>query len=794
MKISYNWLNEYVSLDGVTPLELKEKLTLAGIEIEGLDPVASGDNLVIGKVLSVKAHPDSDHLNVCVVNYGEEDVQIVCGAPNVKENQKVIIAKPGANLPGGTIKKGVIRGIESNGMICALYELGVDKKHLSEEQLNGIEVLDNDAPIGEEPLKYLGLDDVVLDASLTPNRSDCMSMWGVSKEVGAILRRKATIPYNENASKVGSKTNLEIYSKTKNCPVFLGKIVNSVTIKPSPKWMVNYLHAAGVKAINNVVDISNYVMLETGQPLHFYDADKFSKKEITVVDGLTSTITALDGIEYKLEKDDLVITSNNEAIGLAGIMGGDTSKIDYDTKSIIIETALFNHVAIRNTANRLGLMTEASSRFTKGLEPLAQIKAMDRAVALLVELADAQGLEETVTVGNPTYEPIKVVETLEHCNNLLGTDFTMDQVKDVLDALDLNVVVDGTTFTCTIPSYRTDLKIREDIDEEIIRLIGFDTLKTTLPKMVATVGELDEKQKLERLTKTIMKSYGLSEIVTYSLVKEEFVKKGIMSFGDDVCLASPLSDDRKYVRNSLMSSMLECASYNQNRKATNINLFEISNVYKQEKMQTRLGIVLNGELQSSRSHKISIKNDFYVIKGLIQAYLEKLGIASSRITFDKNEDSNFFHPYRSAKVYIQNKLFGTFGEIHPAYAKKLDLSDVIYGEFIMDVLFEIKTSKLKFTTLDKYPSVSRDIALIVDRNLESKKILDTITKNGGKLIKSLEIFDIYTGEHVDADKKSVALTIVYQSKEKTLTEAEVSEVHNNILAKLEKEVQAILRS
>ena len=794
MKISYNWLNEYVSLDGVTPLELKEKLTLAGIEIEGLDPVASGDNLVIGKVLSVKAHPDSDHLNVCVVNYGEGDVQIVCGAPNVKENQKVIIAKPGANLPGGTIKKGVIRGIESNGMICALYELGVDKKHLSEEQLNGIEVLDNDAPIGEEPLKYLGLDDVVLDASLTPNRSDCMSMWGVSKEVGAILRRKATIPYNENASKVGSKTNLEIYSKTKNCPVFLGKIVNSVTIKPSPKWMVNYLHAAGVKAINNVVDISNYVMLETGQPLHFYDADKFSKKEITVVDGLTSTITALDGIEYKLEKDDLVITSNNEAIGLAGIMGGDTSKIDYDTKSIIIETALFNHVAIRNTANRLGLMTEASSRFTKGLEPLAQIKAMDRAVALLVELADAQGLEETVTVGNPTYEPIKVVETLEHCNNLLGTDFTMDQVKDVLDALDLNVVVDGTTFTCTIPSYRTDLKIREDIDEEIIRLIGFDTLKTTLPKMVATVGELDEKQKLERLTKTIMKSYGLSEIVTYSLVKEEFVKKGIMSFGDDVCLASPLSDDRKYVRNSLMSSMLECTSYNQNRKATNINLFEISNVYKQEKMQTRLGIVLNGELQSSRSHKISIKNDFYVIKGLIQAYLEKLGIASSRITFDKNEDSNFFHPYRSAKVYIQNKLFGTFGEIHPAYAKKLDLSDVIYGEFIMDVLFEIKTSKLKFTTLDKYPSVSRDIALIVDRNLESKKILDTITKNGGKLIKSLEIFDIYTGEHVDADKKSVALTIVYQSKEKTLTEAEVSEVHNNILAKLEKEVQAILRS
>lgn len=794
MKISYNWLKEYVSLDGVSPVELGDKLTNAGLEIESIDPVAQGDNLVIGQIKSVKPHPDSDHLNVCEVDYGEGNVQIVCGASNVREGAKVIVAKVGANLPEITIKKGNIRGVESNGMICALFELGVDKKQLTQEQIDGIEILDDNAPIGEEPLKYLGLDDVVLDASQTPNRADCVSMWGVAKEVGAVLRRKAAIPYNEGSANIGENTTLIIGSKSKNCPVFIGKVVNNVEVKPSPKWMVDYLHAAGVKAINNVVDISNYVMLETGQPLHFYDADKFEKKEITVVDGLTSKITALDGVEYQLEENDLVITSNGEPIGLAGIMGGDESKIDENTKSIIIEAALFNHVTIRGTANRLGLNTEASSRFVKGLEPLAQVKAVDRSVYLLKELASASGFEKTVVYGNPSYEPIKVVETLKHCNELLGTSYTMDQVKEVLDALDLNVEVEGDTFTCTIPSYRTDLKIREDIDEEIIRLIGFDSLPTTLPTMVATIGELDERQKLERNTKSMMKSFGLNEIVTYSLVKEEYINNGIMQFGEHVHLASPLSDDRKYVRNSLMPSMLECVSYNQNRKAGNINLFEISNVYEKNLVQNRLSIAISGELQSSKLHKVSIKSDFYTLKGMIETYLEKLGIVGSRISIRPNDDSVYFHPYRSAKIYIQNELFGIFGQVHPSYSKKMDVSNVVYGEFIMDVLNNIKIPRIKFTPLDKYPSVSRDIALIVDEELPSKEILSLISKNGNKLIKSLEIFDVYKGEHIEKGKKSIALNIVYQSKDKTLTENEVNEVHNNILEKLEKTLKASLRS
>ena len=793
MKISYNWLKEYVSLDDVSPIELADKLTRAGLEIEGVEPVASGNNLVIGKVLSVKPHPNADTLSVCDVDYGEGSVQIVCGAPNVKENKKVIVAKVGAKLPQITIKESEIRGVKSNGMICALFELGVDKKHLTQEQLDGIEILDDDAPIGEEPLKYLGLDDYVLDSSPTPNRTDCVSMWGLAKEVGAVLRRKANIPYNEGSANIGKPTTLIIDSKSKNCPVFIGKVVNKVKVKPSPDWMVNYLHAAGVKAINNVVDISNYVMLETGQPLHFYDADKFEKREITVVDGLTSKITALDGIEYQLEESDLVITSNNKPIGLAGIMGGDESKIDENTKSIIIEAALFDHVTIRGTANRLGLNTEASSRFVKGLEPLAQIKAVDRSIDLLKELAEADDFEETVIFGNPVYKPIKVVETLEHCNTLLGTDFTIDEVVEVLDALDLNVEVDNETFTCTIPSYRTDLKIREDIDEEIIRLIGFDRLPTTLTKMVATIGELDDSQKLYRKTKNILKSYGLSEIVTYSLVKEDYIKNGLMKFGEDVELASPLSDDRKFVRNSLMPSVLECVSYNQNRKASSINLFEISNVYQKDLVENRLAIALSGELQASRLHNVSIKNDFYTLKGIVEGYLEKLGIVSGRYSIKPNNDIEYFHPYRSVKIYIQNKLFGIFGNVHPSYENKMDVNDVIYGEFKMDVLNDIKIPRIRFTPLDKYPSVSRDIALLVDEDLPSKDILTLISRNGGKLIKSLEIFDVYKGEHIEKGKKSIALNIIYQSKEKTLTESEVNEVHDRILNRLEKDLKATLR-
>ena len=386
MKISKKWLSQYMDLSDMSIEEIADKITSAGLEVEGIEKMSQGSNLVIGKVISCEDHPDSDHLHVCQVDLGDKIEQIVCGAPNVTAGQKVIVARVGAKLLGGDIKAGVIRGQESNGMICSLLELGVDPHQLSEESKNGIEVLDEDAPVGNEnPLGYLALDDEILDVGLTPNRNDCMAAWSMALETGAILHKEVNIPYVEGASNVGEASRLIVRSETEKCPLFLGKVINSVTIKPSPKWMQELLMAAGMKSINNVVDISNIVMLETGQPLHFYDLDAIPAQEITVKDQQRFDYTALDGESYHIEEDDIVITTEGKPIGIAGIMGGDDSKIEETTKGIIIEAAIFHHVSIRNTSRRLNLGTDASVRYQKGIEPMATFKAVDRAVQLLIE-------------------------------------------------------------------------------------------------------------------------------------------------------------------------------------------------------------------------------------------------------------------------------------------------------------------------------------------------------------------------------------------------------------------------
>ncbi|MFI3284007.1 MAG: phenylalanine--tRNA ligase subunit beta [Erysipelotrichaceae bacterium] len=794
MKVSYNWLKEYVSLEGVSPSQLADGLTNSGLEIEELSPMASATNLVIGEVLTCGPHPDSDHLNVTTVEYGQGPVQIICGAPNCKAGIKVIVAKVGAVLPEITIKAAKVRGLDSNGMLCSLKELGVNEKYLTHEQVAGIEILPSDAPVGcADVLAYLGYDDVVLDASQTPNRADCMAMWSVAKEVGAVLRREVKLPVCEGASNVGEKSDLIIHSTSKNCQHFLGKVINKLVIKESPEWMKNYLHAAGIKSINNVVDISNYVMLETGQPLHFYDLNKMPAKEITVVDQLNMKLTALDNIEYQVLENDLVITSNGIATGLAGIMGGEDSKIDESTTGIIIESAHFNHVAIRNTAKRVGLMTEASSRFIKGLEPLAQHKAMDRAVQLLIELAEATELEETITFGQTNQNPVVVKETLSHCNQLLGTSFTMDEVVDVLTYLDFKPVVDGDEITCTIPSYRTDILIREDIDEEIIRLIGFKSLKETLPTMKATAGRLSVAQNLRRTTRNILNGFGLSEVVTYTLVNERFVEEGCMPFGEHVALASPMSEERKYIRNSLMHSMMECYSYNHARKLKDVNLFELSNVYEKGLVQERLAILLSGSLQESRLHQLNIESDFYVLKGIILTWLEKLGYQGGRIQIKPNDqDTVNFHPYRSASLLVGNQVVGIFGEVHPGLVKTYGCDQTLYAEIILDSLINGNPTKVKFQAIDRYPSVKRDIALVVSEDMEAGLLLKTITSST-KLVRNVEIFDIYTGEHVEKGYKSVALSIIYQANDHTLNEEEINEHHGRVLQNLENKCKANLR-
>lgn len=798
MRLSYKWLNEYVSLEGISPLELAEKMTTAGLEVEGLEPLAQGTGLVIGEVLECVDHPDSDHLHITTTRIGDkpEDVhQIVCGAPNIRKGLKVIVADDGAELLGGKIGARPVRGVDSCGMICSLNELGVDKKFLRDDQINGIEELPQDAPVGcKDVLGYLGLDDTILDVSLTPNRADCSAMWNMAKEVGAILNREVKWPSYEGKAECGTPSDFKVETKTENCSLFYGKVVNDVTIKPSPIWMQNYLRAAGMNAINNLVDISNFVMLETGQPLHFYDLRTFENHELTVVDDLDEKFVALDGNEFEVKPNDIMITTNGSSIGIAGVMGGEGSMVQEDTKGIFIEAAHFSHVSIRKTSLRLNLVTEAAQRFTKGLEPLSVEKAMNRAVQLLVEYADAKDLEETVKAGSEVYTPVVVDETLSHCNALLGTEFTMDQVSEVLTKLDFKPEINGDKITSHIPSYRVDIACSADIDEEIIRMIGFDSLKASLPTMKATVGKLSKRQSLRRLTRTVLAGLNLNEIITYTLVNDQFIEQAFMPKGDAVALAMPMSEARKYVRTSLINSVLECVQYNNAHGNSNNCFYEISKVYAKGVDEERLAIVLDGNLMQDRLHKIEVQGDFYCMKGIITEWLKRQGYNEARIKIKENKtDLEHFHPYRSAEIYIDRNKLGVFGEIHPAFAKQYDLKHVTYAELNMEVVLQAKTSKVKFEAVDKYPSVSRDIAIVVENSVKAEDIIDIIRKTGKKLVRSTEIFDIYEGEHVEEGKKSIALRIIYQASDHTLKEDEVTTLHTQIVENLEKKLNAELR-
>ncbi|MDF9838490.1 MULTISPECIES: phenylalanine--tRNA ligase subunit beta [unclassified Breznakia] len=795
MLISRKWLNQYMGLGDITINELADKITAAGLEVEGIEYMAEGTNLVIGKILTAKPHPDSDHLQVCEVDVVDEVLQIVCGAPNCRAGLNVIVAKTGAKLPELEIKKGLIRGVESNGMICSLLELGVDGKNLSDEQKAGIEELAEDAPIGEtKVLAYLGLDDEILDIGLTPNRNDCLAAFAMAKETGAVLNKEVTLPNYKGQSDGGLPTKLVVRSETEKCPLYTGKIIRNLTIKESPSWMRDLLMASGIKSINNVVDISNLVMLETGQPLHFFDLSKLEKEEIVVKDGMNCKYTALDGIEYQITEDDIMITIHDKPVAIGGVMGGDDSKIDDNTKGILIEAASFNHVAIRNTARRLNLNTDSSIHYQKGIEPKAPYIAMDRAVQLLVEYADADAIEETAFSADLTIDDVTFDVSLPRINHLLGTRFEENQVMDVLERLDFHPTKNGDFINVVIPSYRQDVKIEADIAEEIIRIIGFDDLESTMPMMSDTAGRLNRRQQLRRTLRSILCDQGFYEATSYTLVSEKMYKDSIMPLGSYEQLASPMSEDRKIIRGSILPSLLNCVAYNKARSLKNIPFFEISTVYGKDVMEERLAIVLQGALQENRWMKYEISPTFYMMKGMIQAILEKLGYNESRIIIKENTlDTTHFHPYRSAVVYIGKDLLGIFGVIHPNMAKAYEVSECVMAELNLEVILANKTSKVKYEAVSKYPQVVRDLAFVVEEDLAVSEITKAIKNCGKAIIKDVEVFDVYTGEHVEDGYKSIALSITFQANDRTLTDDEINQVHDKILSVLKDKLNAELR-
>ena len=794
MKVSLNWLKEYVNISNFTPEELSSIISKAGTEIEEICYFAKGSNLVIGQVEECE-DIEGTHLHKTLVNIGNEKIQIICGAPNCRKGIKVIVALPGANLPvngGFTIKKGMIRGYESNGMLCSLVELGVDNKYLREDQINGIEELDVNAPIGNnDPLGYLGLDDVIFDFKCLPNRGDTLAMYSLAKEVGACIKEKVTPLKEISLNEV--KNEYSVNSETDNCKLFTCRSVKGIKIKESPKWMKQYLESSGIRSINNVVDIGNYVMLLLGQPIHMYDADKLDSKEFIVKDNITGSFVALDEKEYLLEDGDITINIGSKIGCLAGVMGSKSTMIDDNTSNVVIEAAIFDGVRVRKTSNRLILVSESSQRYVRGIDNNITEYASKLCAKLLVEYADAQEISE-ISKYDVCDHSLKVVSTSAcQINKLLGTEFTNDEVIEVFNRLDFKNEVVNDIINVTIPSYRHDISIWQDLAEEVIRIIGFDDFKETIPASTLD-GLYTPYQKKRKQIREYLLDNGLHETVNYTLDSIKYVNDfNIFNNEEPVNVMQPMTEERSHLRTSIISSLLHTVNYNLNYRVKDINLFEISRIYTNNSEYERLGIVLNKDYKNTRWIKGNIC-DFYSLKGLIEGIFVMLGIDPVRYNIVRVEkDNKFYHPGRSAYITIGRKIVGVFGQIHPLMEKKYDVETCFIGELDLIELLNIKSSKIKFEDPCIYPSSSRDIALVVKDEVSSADIIKLIKKNSKGIINNVEVFDIYKGSNLEDGYKSIAISINYQSKDHTLKDDEILPVHNNILLILQKELSAELR-
>ena len=799
MLVSLKNVSQYVSLEGLSPEDIANKLTFAGVEVEEVSRLASGTNLVIGEVLECVAHPNSDHLHVLQVNLGEKygTTQIVCGAPNARAGLKVIVARVGAVLPQIEIKKGVIRGEESNGMCCSLLELGVDAKYLSDYQKAGIEELPADAPVGEENvLGYLGLDDVVLNLNVLANRPDLLSIFNVAREIGAIFSRPVNLP--KVASKVDFQTKLVVGSKTNRCSQFSGKEIRNIVTKPSPKWMSEYLMAMGVRSINNIVDIGNYVMLMTGQPLHMYDADKLAKAELYAQDDYDGDFIALDEKTYKVIPGDIVICSQNKPMCLGGVMGSLACAVDENTKNIYIEAASFDGASIRHTSNRLGLSSESSQRFVKGTNHFQSEFVLDYAASLINELCDAKENSNNVVYQNEANNERLVNCSVRKINGRLGTEFSKDAIVDVLTRLNFVLSFkDEDNFVAKVPEYRLDVTCDADLSEEVIRLLGYENVKSILPCLDTKVGILSQRQKRLKNIRSFLLEQGLDECITYSLTsKKKQDDFNLLNKEEHYVILNPLTDEREVFRTHILGSLLECASYNVARQNKNLALFETANMISKASRAEHLAIVLVGQALNQGALKKE-NYSFYHAKGLVEGIFLALGVEASRYRFERFVDEGHeLHPGKSASIIFQNKKIGVLGELHPNSIEKYDLgkTSAVVVEMDLEALLEAKVSETKMAPISRFPNVSRDLAFVLDKDIAAGEIVKAVKKVGGGFVTNCEVFDVYQGTGIAEGKKSMAISVTYRKDDGTLTEKEVSEAEEKIKFELSRNFKAEIRS
>lgn len=804
MKVSYKWLKEYLDLSDVTPDELAEKMSRTGIEVDDVIYPGKGlSKIVVGETLSVVDHPDSDHLHVCQVNIGtEEPIQIVCGAPNVAAGQKVIVALHGARITDNAkIKKGKMRGQESNGMICSLAELGYSESVVSKKYADGIFVLPAEAVPGTEVVDLLELDDAILDIDITPNRADALSMRGSAYEVAAIYNKALKFPEAPVSEKTGSVTEyLKVaVEDTNDAPAYHIQVIKDVKIAESPLWLQNKLMNGGIRPINNVVDITNYILLEYGQPLHAFDYDQIGSKEIIVRRAKENeTMTTLDGVERTLDTDNIVITNGTAPIALAGVMGGLDSEITDGTVTVALEAALFNPVLIRKTAGKFNLRSESSSRFEKGINVATIRTAGQHAAELIHELAGGTIVAGTASVDTVEVKDTEVVITLEKINRSLGTAISSGEVTAIFNQLGFASTFDGEIFTVAVPPRRWDISIYADILEEVARIYGYDNLPETLPITPALPTALTPKQHTMRITRRFMEGAGLTQNISYVLTTAEKAREYAVEDKEGIRLAWPMSEDRSTLRMNLLSTLLDNAAYNVARKNTDIQFYEIGRVFFPSADSVlpieaeRLAGVMTGMAYQKDWQMAAEPVNFYHAKGVLDGYFETMGL-SDQIRFEAAKDLKWMHPGRTAAVYLGDAYIGYVGQVHPATANAYDLKETYAFEIDFEAIIAAPKEVITQQPIPKFPGVTRDVALLVDETVTHQQIVKTIKENGGKFLKDVHLFDIYQGKGIEDGKKSVAYSMSFLNPEATLVDEDINKAFTKLVAALETECGAAIR-
>ena len=818
MKLSKNFVKDYVDID-VDIKELAEDMTRVGNEYDSAGKLLDATNLVIGEVKECEMHPDSDHLHVCKVDIGREVLNIVCGAPNVRKGLKVIVALDGAVLPGVTvkaaggiekddkpriIKRSMVRGQESNGMLCSMLELGLEHKYADEVDKTGIHELPSDAPVGEDPIAYMGMDDEVVDFDLTANRGDLLSILGMAYELGAIYDKDVKdidLSHKENSENINDSFKVEV--NTDNCSIFLARKVKNIKIGESPAYIKNRLIASGIRPINNVVDISNYVMLETGQPLHFYDADTLKGKIEVRMAKEDEKLFTLDGKERTLSNEDIVISDGERAIGLAGVMGGLDTEITDSTKNVLIESAIFDGVKIRKTSKEI-LRSEASSRFEKGLDPNRTYMALERAAKLLEEYASGEVVGGIAKYDKENLKNREIEISFKNINDVLGMNIAKKDVLDVFRRLKFEVYIDGKKsefkeqekdletiekITVSVPRRRGDISIKEDLIEEVGRIYGVDNIVGRLPEMPMKAGSYD---KVTRGIRNKMVDLGLNETLSYILVNDKEAKYFTKDDTELVSLLDPMTEVRNTLRHSILPSLLKIYEYNKARSNKDVSIFEIGKAFYKKGEEygetNKIAALMTGDYYLGIGSKKQV--DFYVIKGIVEELLDYLGYGN-RYSFVIKEDKmpEEVHPGQTALISVNNDMVGLVGRVHPALEKEA----VYVLEIDLDKLLDKKVGKMKYKEISKFPSVKKDLAVVVDKNVTAEEIAVLIKKAGGSSLSKIEAFDVYTGKGIDENKKSIAYSLTFEKMDRTLTDEEINQSIEKIVEMLNKKIGAELR-